>query len=52
MELHQFDDASEIGYGTVIDEDGQIECSFIMEKGRIAPSPFLPCRDGNFRQQS
>ena len=46
MELHQFADTSEIGYGTVsylrkIDEDGQIECSFIMAKSRTAPSPFV-----------
>ena len=46
MKLHHFADTSEIGYGTVsylrkINEDGQIECYFIVAKSRTAPSPFV-----------
>ncbi|XP_048250607.1 uncharacterized protein LOC125378709 [Haliotis rufescens] len=41
-ELHHFADASETGYGMVtymrlIDEDGNIQCSFVIGKARVAP---------------
>ena len=40
--LHQFADASETGYGTVsylrlINMDGDVHCSFVMGKSRVAP---------------
>ena len=46
MELHNLADASEIEYGTVsymrkVDEDGEIECSFIVAKSRTPPTPFV-----------
>lgn len=41
-ELHCFSDASEVGYGVVfylriIDKKGNIHCSFVLGKSRVAP---------------
>ncbi|XP_064638304.1 uncharacterized protein LOC135494320 [Lineus longissimus] len=46
IELHHFGDASEEGYGTVsylrkVKDDGTAHCSFVMAKGRTAPSVFV-----------
>ncbi|XP_064629286.1 uncharacterized protein LOC135488575 [Lineus longissimus] len=46
IELHHFGDASEVGYGTVsylrkVKDDGTAHCSFVMAKGRTAPSVFV-----------
>ena len=41
-ELHNFSDASTLGYGQcsylrLIDENGQVHCAFVMGKSRVAP---------------
>ena len=44
--LHNFSDASEIGYGQcsylrVVDENENIQCSLIMGKAKVAPKKFV-----------
>ena len=46
ISLHNFSDASEIGYGQcsylrVVDENENIHCSLIMDKTRVAPRNFV-----------
>ena len=46
ISLHNFSDASEIGYGQcsylrVVDENENIHCSLIMGKARVAPKKFI-----------
>ena len=46
ISLHNFSDASEIGYGQcsylrVVDENENFHCSLIMGKGRVAPKKFV-----------
>ena len=46
ISLHNFSDASEIGYGQcsymrVVDENENIHCSLIMGKARVAPKMFV-----------
>ena len=41
-ELHHFSDASQVGYGAVtylrlVNESGQIHCTFVMSKARVVP---------------
>ena len=46
ISLHNFSDASEIGYGQcsylrVVEENENIHCSLIMDKTRVAPRNFV-----------
>ena len=46
VQLHHFSDASEFGYGVVsylrfLDHDGQIYCSVVLGKSRVAPAKHL-----------
>ena len=46
ISLHNFSDASEIGYGQcsylrVVDENENIQCSLIMGKAKVAPKKFV-----------
>ena len=46
ISLHNFSDASEIGYGQcsylrVVDENENIHCGLIMGKERVAPKKFV-----------
>ena len=46
VSMHNFSDASEIGYGEcsyprVVDENENINCNLIMGKARVAPKKFV-----------
>ncbi|KAG5266126.1 hypothetical protein AALO_G00250060 [Alosa alosa] len=56
-ELHHFSDASNIGYGSCSylrskNEDGEVHCSLVMAKARVAPTKLTSIhKHWNFQQQ-